>query len=640
MTERGTDQKEEGSKGKIFPVPFALGEIKGTISINTNVSSKPSKEQIINQAFKFHSQGNTPQAAKYYQYFIDKGFKDPRVFSNYGNILKDLGKLKEAEFYTRKAIEVKPDYADAHYNLGIILNDLGKLKEAELAYRKATDVKPDYAEAHYNLGVILNDLGKLKEAELAYRKAIEVKTDYAEAHSNLGIILKDLGKLKEAEFYTRKTIELKPDFAETHFNLGNILKSIGNLKEAEFYTRKAIELKPDFVIAHCNLGSIFKDLGKLKEAEFYIRKAIELKPDFAETHFNLGSIFKDLGKLKEAELSTRKAIEVKPDYSEAYYNLGIILNDLGKLKEAETSFSKSIELNPDNHSALLGRAQLFFDNEEFDKALRDTDSKKEEFDKASRDMKILRVFSLEILYKLGRVEEIYERIEKTSKLDELDIRLAAFSSFILAEEKKDIANNFCQNPLSFLYFSNINNHLKDCKTFIKEIISELNDIETVWEPRKNTTHNGFHTPTHINVFSNSSKYISQLKSIIFNELDSYYFKFENENCSYIKKWPSKKNLQAWHVILKKQGYQSAHIHPSGWLSGVIYLKVVPSLGNDEGAIEFSLNLPNFPNINSPKLIHPPEAGDIVFFPSSLHHRTIPFSTDTDRIVIAFDLMPN
>jgi hypothetical protein len=30
----------------------------------------------------------------------------------------------------------------------------------------------------------------------------------------------------------------------------------------------------------------------------------------------------------------------------------------------------------------------------------------------------------------------------------------------------------------------------------------------------------------------------------------------------------------------------------------------------------------------------------VLFPSSLHHRTIPFSTDADRIVVAFDLTPN
>lgn len=27
------------------------------------------------------------------------------------------------------------------------------------------------------------------------------------------------------------------------------------------------------------------------------------------------------------------------------------------------------------------------------------------------------------------------------------------------------------------------------------------------------------------------------------------------------------------------------------------------------------------------------------FPSSLHHRTIPFSTDADRIMVAFDLRP-
>ena len=32
-------------------------------------------------------------------------------------------------------------------------------------------------------------------------------------------------------------------------------------------------------------------------------------------------------------------------------------------------------------------------------------------------------------------------------------------------------------------------------------------------------------------------------------------------------------------------------------------------------------------------------GDIVIFPSSLPHRTLPFSVDRNRCVIAFDLMP-
>ena len=42
----------------------------------------------------------------------------------------------------------------AHYNLGIILRDFEKLKDAELSSRKAIELKPDYAEAHYHLNYI------------------------------------------------------------------------------------------------------------------------------------------------------------------------------------------------------------------------------------------------------------------------------------------------------------------------------------------------------------------------------------------------------------------------------------------------------------------------------------------------------
>jgi hypothetical protein len=140
------------------------------------------------------------------------------------------------------------------------------------------------------------------------------------------------------------------------------------------------------------------------------------------------------------------------------------------------------------------------------------------------------------------------------------------------------------------------------------------------------------------LFENPLEKMSRLKSIIINELDLYYSKFKSESCTYIQKWPSEKRLVGWHVILKQYGNQNAHIHPSGWLSGVIYLKVVPALGKDEGAIEFGLNGKRYSHVDSPKLVYQPKLGDIVFFPSSLYHRTIPFTTDTDRIIVAFDLM--
>ena len=154
MTEGKRKQKQTGSEVKTFTVPFAQRVIKENISFTTNASSKPSKEQIINQALKFHSEGNIQEAAKYYQLFINQGFKDHIVFSNYGTILQDIGKLKEAELSYRKAIEIKPDYADAYSNLGVLLNDLGKLQEAELSLRKAIELKPDYANAYFNLSLI------------------------------------------------------------------------------------------------------------------------------------------------------------------------------------------------------------------------------------------------------------------------------------------------------------------------------------------------------------------------------------------------------------------------------------------------------------------------------------------------------
>ena len=103
------EEKKKVSEITTFPVPFPLRENLGSLTINTNSPSKPSKEQIINQAFKFHSQGNISETVKYYQYLINQGFNDHRVFSNYGIILKGLGKLKEAEFSYRKAIQIKPD---------------------------------------------------------------------------------------------------------------------------------------------------------------------------------------------------------------------------------------------------------------------------------------------------------------------------------------------------------------------------------------------------------------------------------------------------------------------------------------------------------------------------------------------------
>ena len=95
------------------------------------------------------------------------------------------------------------------------------------------------------------------------------------------------------------------------------------------------------------------------------------------------------------------------------------------------------------------------------------------------------------------------------------------------------------------------------------------------------------------------------------------------------------------VLLKKLGNQNSHNHPSGWVSGVVYLKVPKKISGNEGKIEFSTHGYNFPKINSKikKQVILPQEGSLILFPSLLYHKTIPFVSDEERISIAFDIYP-
>ena len=410
--------------------------------------------------------------------------------------------------------------------------------------------------------------------------------------------------------------------------LGAVYNQIGKLNEGLFACEKAVALDPNNSETHNNLGNTFFKLGRLEEAEEACRQAIQIDSKNPLAQNNLGNILFKLKKLEEAETAYRVVLSLQQNNVQASYNLGNTLKALGKNREAEFNYNNAIKNKPNFFEALIMRGGLLFERGEFESALKDFDI---------CDSPRSRARALISLYALGRVKEVYERIENLSKVDNKNLRIAALSAFLNATEKKKTKFNFCDNPLNFIYFSNISSHIKDSDIFINETISELDNIDTIWEPLGKTTFKGFQSD---NIFKDPKERLRSLKSIILNEIQSYYLKFQNEACTFIEQWPSKKDIRGWHVVLKKFGGQKEHIHPSGWLSGVIYLKVVHSLEENEGAIEFGLNSDQYFHENSPNFLYQPKLGDIVLFPSSLHHRTIPFSSDSERIVIAFDLKAN
>ena len=177
-----------------------------------NKNNKLPKEQIINQAIKLHLKGNIREAIKYYQQIIKVGWNDPRVFANYGIILRNLGNLKEAEISIRKAIALNPNLAESYSNLGSVLSDLGNLKEAEISFRKTIELNPNLVKAYYSLSRIkYSDENKIWQ-DLIFSENILIKKS-------------------------------KKDQVSIYFTRANILHKEKNYKESTKYLKLANKLK-------------------------------------------------------------------------------------------------------------------------------------------------------------------------------------------------------------------------------------------------------------------------------------------------------------------------------------------------------------------------------------------------------------
>ena len=131
----------------------------------------------------------------------------------------------------KQALKIKPNYADAYYNMGNALKDKGDLDAAIDSYKQALKIKPDYAEAYNNMGVALKDKGDLEAAIESYKQALKIKPDYAEAYNNIGNVLKDQGDLEAAIDSYKQAINIKPDYAESYWNKSLLKLLIGEYLE-------------------------------------------------------------------------------------------------------------------------------------------------------------------------------------------------------------------------------------------------------------------------------------------------------------------------------------------------------------------------------------------------------------------------
>jgi Flp pilus assembly protein TadD len=145
--------------------------------------------------------------------------------NNLGNLLREDGRLADAERELRAALAADPRHAGAHGNLALVLQATGRTDEAERVLLDGIALAPDAATLHSNLGNVYFRRDDLPHALAAYQQAVALDPEHADAHNNLGSVLFRLGRLEEAERQYRIALSLKPDSAAIRQNLSVVLRN-------------------------------------------------------------------------------------------------------------------------------------------------------------------------------------------------------------------------------------------------------------------------------------------------------------------------------------------------------------------------------------------------------------------------------
>ena len=611
-------------------------------------------------AFENHQKSNFPVAIELYKEVLKNDPNDFSALNNLGSVFFAQGKKEKAKEYYKKAIKINPKYTDAYNNLAILFRNLGRNQEAINILKNLIKINPNIPDSYNILGNIFKDLKDYQKSKEYYEKSIEIDSNFANAHNNLGVVFKILGEYQKAKNSCEKAIEVDRNHLEARFNLGLIYRILGEEKKAINYFNEILDAVPNHVNALNELGKISHKSKKYHEAISYHEKAIEIDPNFVDAYYCLALVFASMkGQSKKGIDYNFKVLELNPNHASANYNIAHIFQKLANYPEAIKHYEKAIAISPNNTNAHNNLGTVFKETGEYQKALvcyqdalaSDSNNTNALFNlgeilhshgkdkEAIIHLRKLKSKSgneliLKCLYKLGDETLFFRELDEHIKKGEINATIGSLVSRSGIRFKNKKQNLFCEDPLKFTLKTDLTKVCNFNNIFV-EPIKDILKKDILSSRRQDLLTNGLQTGG--NLFNNEFEFLEKIKPIIISEVEKYRLHFKNNDEGFLKYWPTDFDLKGWIVNMKSGGKLSPHMHEHGWVSGSIYINVPPKLKNDSGNLVLSIMGDEEKSGLSPKKIMDVATGSLCLFPASLLHYTIPFESDEERIVLAFDI---
>jgi tetratricopeptide (TPR) repeat protein len=256
--------------------------------------------------------GDTAAVRASVQKALDAARDDVGTHTNAARIYLDAGMGQAAYMVALRAVDVDPEFFEAHDLLANLLAASGRTDEAIASYKLALKGNPAPGAVHVNLA---NAYAKMSDHALAqehYRKAIELDSLLVNAHVGLGLSLEATGKYDEALAAFRTAASIDSASSVVYHAHASLLLRQGDNAGALRILKRGLAVRPDAASLLSDMGLVFLRQDQPDSAIAYLDRSLAADPSQLTTRGNLAVALERSGLKERAMAEYRAYISLAP----------------------------------------------------------------------------------------------------------------------------------------------------------------------------------------------------------------------------------------------------------------------------------------------------------------------------------------
>jgi predicted Zn-dependent protease len=546
----------------------------------------------------------------------------------------------------QQSLAAAPRRHDVHINFGNFLREQGRIQEARHHLRRAVKLAPDFAHGWYYLALLCRAVGDSEEALRCAHKVTVLGPNGAEGWELLAAVQQARGNLNEAIQACREGLKHVPQAPRLHYSLGQLLRQECEFEEsASAYAaaRDAGFAPPELFV---NQAEAHLEAGDLEAALSCADTGVELFPDHAVLQRTRARLHFESGAPGDPVAPLWQAAREHSDNAPLWYSLVRLLERLGRDEESDAALAEGRRLGCPSTAEI--RMLEAWSRAKAGEQAEATEAFRAILEEHSGHSGVKLTFASHLLGHgdPAEAEALCASVLQTDPTNQLAWCYRGTAWQLLDDPREQWLLDY-DRMVSTVEVPPPDGY-SDTPSFMADVQAALESLHhTQARPIDQSVRGG--TQTNGFLFRLKHPLLRILEAQIRVAAAEVLAKFPNEPDHPF--WGRRISAPrgdgfrfsgAWSVRLDSEGYHANHIHTLGWISSAFYIALPQEVRQDAttaGHIQFGVPMAELDVELPPKRIVQPRVGTLVLFPSYMWHGTIPFTSDQARITVAFDLQP-